>query len=309
MPSSNEELRARVFISCGQKKDSKEPTIATEIAKGLRDVGFDPYIAVEQQTLRDLKRNVFDEVANSEYFLFIDFKREALEGKACNRGSLFAHQELALASYLELDLLAFREDGVKKDDGILQFIQGNLFPFTERATLPNEVISHVQQRIAKGEWSPTWRNELKFNRTPGQFVDMPHQDASRWRYFHIDIRNLHRRRTAMNCFAYLESVKDSSGENIPMKTFELKWEAYTLPNAHILAGRERSFDAFCIKHDRPIEMRFLGTCDAFYVQPQILRPGKYELTYFVVADNFPPVRRSFTLQLGESVESTTLELA
>jgi len=306
MTTSKEELRAKVFISCGQRKDSEEPAIASQIAERLTEMGFDYYIAVEQQTLRDLKRTVFEQLADSEYFLFIDFKREALDGKDC-RGSLFAHQELALASYLELDLLAFREDGVKQDDGILRFIQGNLFPFTERADLPDLVVSHIKRRMAKGEWSPKWRNELQLSRTSGQCVDMPHPDGSVWRYFQIDISNLHRRKTAMNCFAYLESVKNESGDDIPMKTFELKWEAYTLPNAHILAGSKRSFDGFCIRHDRPPKLEFLGTCDAHYNHPQISQAGKYVLTYLAVSENFPPVRKSLTLMLGETLQSTTLD--
>lgn len=69
-------LRARVFISCGQSKGSDEPKMAEEISKRLTDLGFDPYVAVAQQSLRGPKENIFEQLSRSEYFLFVDFKRE-----------------------------------------------------------------------------------------------------------------------------------------------------------------------------------------------------------------------------------------
>ena len=96
------DLRARVFISCGQSKDTDEPKIAEKISKRLTALGFDPYVAVAQQSLRGLKENIFEQLSRSEYFLFVDFKRERLEGTSDHRGSLFSNQELALASFLEI---------------------------------------------------------------------------------------------------------------------------------------------------------------------------------------------------------------
>src|SRR5712692_545511 len=107
------DLRARVFISCGQAKGSAEESTASALAARLQVEGFDPYIAVQEQTLRGLRENIFAQLAQSEYFVFIDFKREPLEGTdppVC-RGSLFTHQELAIASYLDMPLLAFQESG------------------------------------------------------------------------------------------------------------------------------------------------------------------------------------------------------
>jgi len=84
-------------------------------------LGFDPYVAVQEQTLRGLKENIFRQLSYSQYFIFVDFKREKLEDKdAMYRGSLFSHQELALASYLDIPVLALQETGIKKNDGILR---------------------------------------------------------------------------------------------------------------------------------------------------------------------------------------------
>lgn len=68
--------KARIFISCGQRKDTDEVAIANQIADKLeKELGFEsPYIAVQEQRLEGVKENIFRRLSNSEYFLFIDFK-------------------------------------------------------------------------------------------------------------------------------------------------------------------------------------------------------------------------------------------
>jgi hypothetical protein len=305
---TDDELRARVFISCGQNKSSDEPALALEISTRLTALGFDPYVAVGEQSLRGLKENIFEQLDRSEYFVFIDFKRERMNGTDQHRGSLFSHQELAVASYLNIDVLAFREQGVKPNDGILGFIQGNAIPFHEREKLPELVARHVSERMRDGSWNPRWRNELVLERKQGQFLDVANSTGYMHRYFQVGVRNRHHRRTAMNCYAYLEKViLLDTGAEVPLKIFELKWEGYMQPNAHVRASAVRSFDAFCIRHDVPSELKFYGPCDASYLFPRIGEPGRYQLTYSVVADNFPPARRLFVLSLNSSLASTTLD--
>src|ERR1022692_4579924 len=113
---------------CGQSKGTNEEVTASAVAGRLQKLGFDPWVAVREQTLRGLKENIFEQLAKSEYYIFVDFKREELANTAppvCRgslfshqaldantappvcRGSLFSHQELALASYLQIPVLAF----------------------------------------------------------------------------------------------------------------------------------------------------------------------------------------------------------
>ena len=140
-------LQARVFISCGQQKGTDEVEIAHNIAEKLEKMGFEPYIAVEEQTLKGMKENIFQRLSESEYFVFIDFKRERLsklkngnlEDTSKHRGSLFSHQELAVATFLDIKALSFREKETKEDDGILKFIQANSIEFTDRHLLPDVV--------------------------------------------------------------------------------------------------------------------------------------------------------------------------
>jgi hypothetical protein len=199
---SSEKPRARVFVSCGQNKDSVEPVLATDIKRRLIELGFDPYVAVGEQSLRGLKENLFEQLNKSEYFVFVDFKRERLDGLDSHRGSLFSHQELAVASFLDIDVLAFQEQGVKQNDGILGFIQGNAIAFSDREKLPEQVAARVQQLLQVGAWDSRWRNELVLEREATYFSDalrVPHQKMGR--FFHIGVRNLHHRRAAMNCCA------------------------------------------------------------------------------------------------------------
>jgi hypothetical protein len=303
--------RARVFISCGQNKDTNEVAIAGEIKARLEKLGFDPYIAVEEQTFRGLTENIFRQLSSSEYFIFVDFKREKLEAEDVHRGSLFSHQELALASYLlgrdtEIKLLALQEAGVKKDDGILKFLQANAIPFTEadRHLLPSVIADKVTQR----GWDPKWRNELVLERDPKQFTDPFVRNVGKSaRFFHISVRNPHRDKIATNCYVYLEkATKLLPTTAIPIQTVELKWRGYRAPNARILPQTTRDFDAFFIFHDSPTTLQFQAFTDASDFHPYIVGAGSYELQYVVVSDIFPPARRTFNLNLSSSLESTVL---
>ena len=317
-------LRARVFISCGQNKQSDETSIASGIAVRLQDLGFDPYIAVQEQSLRGLKENIFEQLSKSEYFVFVDFKREHIvesgastlvaspQGRRSRssqicRGSLFSHQELAIASYLDTPVLAFQESGVKNDDGILRFLQANAIPFTDRHLLPNVVADQVRRR----GWNPEWRNELVLERDASQMSDaiVANLDPpKKGRFFHIIVQNRHQHKTATNCYAYLEKATNlNMGTGIPVKAVELKWAGYMLPNAHIPPGIARHFDAFWIHQDLPGQLQFNAFCDSTDYKPRIGGEGEYELSYVVISDNFPAVRRSFMLSLNESLDLTTLK--
>jgi hypothetical protein len=64
-------IKARIFISCGQNEgDEKE--IAIKIADKFQGMGFDPYIAIEEQVLKGFTENILPRLDESEYYLFID---------------------------------------------------------------------------------------------------------------------------------------------------------------------------------------------------------------------------------------------
>jgi hypothetical protein len=302
-----DEPRARVFISCGQSKGSGEVEIASKIAHRLHQLGFDPYIAVQEQTLRGLKENIFAQLSKSEYFVFVDFKREQLArtDPPVHRGSLFSHQELALASYLDIDALVFQESAVKQDDGILRFLQANAIGFKDRHLLPNVIADEVQKR----GWDARRRNELVLERNPAQYSDTRIMQLQKvGRFFHIGVRNRHPNKTATNCYVYLEkAAKLEPPIEIPFKAVEFRWAGYSQPNAHIPPRTARAFDAFFVLHDLPLQLQFNTFSTATDFVPYIQGEGRYELKYSAVADNFPAARASFILNLNASLPLTTLE--
>ncbi len=309
MPTDpSDSARARVFISCGQAKGSDEVETAAEIGRVLEELGFEYYIAVEEQSLRGLKENIFGRLESSEYFIFVDFKREQFVGEPVCRGSLFSHQELAIASYLDIPVLALQETGVKQDDGILRFLQANAIRFTDRHLLSAVVADEVRKR----RWANDWRNDLVLERPdPTQHGDAQMVVAGirkMGRFFHIGVRNRHIRKMARNCYVYLEGATRLAPHTaIPVRAVEIKWEGYTLPSAHIPPGTIRSFDGFYIFHDEPTRLQFQLFTDATTFIPDVHGEGKYELCYSVVADNFPTARCSFLLNLRRLLGSTTLE--
>jgi len=305
--------KAKVFISCGQRKKADELQTAQEIGKRLTELGFDYYIALEEQTLRGVKDNIFRQLESSEYFIFIDFKREKIStssGKAEYRGSLFSHQELALASFMDIPLLAFQEKGVKQEDGIMRYLQANSIRFTDKHLLADVVSSE----IIKLGWKPGWKNALVLGRESEQYMDLvrpaPDGGTIPVRFFHIVVRNLHPHKTALNCYVYLAKAKNlSTGIELPLETVEFKWAGYVMPNANIFSSSQRAFDAVWFDRPNPSRPRFSTYSDSGRYLPEfsIAGKGNYELSYLVVSENFPPCTSTFILRVGDKIEDFKLE--
>jgi hypothetical protein len=300
------QVRARVFISCGQSDVGDERQIADQIRLRLEQDGFDPYVAVKEQSMRGVRENIFEQLRKSEYFVFIDFKREALTvaNPARHRGSLFCHQELAIASFLEIELLALQEESVARE-GLLGYIQANATPFTDRNSLHHVVADKIKTR----GWTSGWRNELELEgREPVDNVGTPHGVA---KFFHVNVKNKHRNKWAINCCAYLESaIQRSTGTSIPLETIEFKWAGTQLASVGIAPGKARKFDACLILQKEPIGILFNVRTDSTEYVPRFPNEaGEYQLTFVVTSENFPPVRATFLLRLAKSYGETTLTLA
>lgn len=297
---SNSQIKAKVFISCGQTKDTDEVEIAYKIARRLEQLGYEPYVAVEQQTLRALIENIFKQLESSEYFIFIDFKREKIihsSNEEIHRGSLFCHQELAIAAYLEIPFIAFHEKGVKTEDGIMRFLQGNSIPFSDRHLLPSAIADKVQNN-----WNPSWKNQLCFYRDPNEFSDRPPN-----RFFHICVKNLHMHKPAINCYVYLKELFDRRNNvSLPLETIELKWAGYTYPNASIDPGGVRYFDAIWVSHEKPSDIKFKTFADSKRFEPKINEIGEYELTFSVISGNYQPITDKFLLNVGQNLDDIKL---
>ncbi|MGO9644797.1 MAG: hypothetical protein ACLPY5_08635 [Candidatus Bathyarchaeia archaeon] len=306
MNDSDGEIKAKVFISCGQREQSDEACIAQDIEARLRELHYDPYVAVEEQSPLGVKENILGQLESSEYFLFIDFKREQFANETFCRGSLFSHQELAIASYLNIELVAFQEEGVKKHDGLMGFLHINAIPFTDRKQLPDRVVDEIQKR-----WNPRWKNRLLLEPDVRDSDVAFNRLEQKWtKYFHVRVKNLNPRKMATNCYAYLERVRRiTENADIPIETIEFKWSGYTLPNAVVGAGSSRSFDAFYVLIDDPGQLCFRAIVfsDATSFIPTIPGTGDFHLTYLVISENFPPARRTFKVHVSERLQDLRFE--
>lgn len=299
-------LKAKVFISCGQRRDAEEVEVVRAIAKVFEGLGFDPYIAIQEQTLRGLKENIFSQLTTSEYLLFVDFPRENFGDSSERRGSLFSHQELAIASYLDLPVIAFQQKGVKPLDGMLGILQANAIPFDDAKKLPEM----VRQQVNKAGWRADWKNALAIKRTPAEFDDarivgQPGQPNAR--FFHLTVGSLNPYKPAVNCTAYVEGIRDLR-TNLPVtfRTAELKWAGYVLPSVAIMPASSRELDAFFVLHDNPLTMHFNCFTDSGYFMRPICGPGQFRLDYLIVSENFPQARISVTATVGNTIADATL---
>jgi hypothetical protein len=305
-------MKARVFLSCGQDRVSQEPEIAFRVKEKVVELGFECYVAVAEQSLLGLRENIFSQLQASDYLIFIDFKRDRLDVTELNvhRGSLFSHQELAIASYLQIPALVLQEDGVKPLDGMLRVLQANPIPFSDRRDLDSIVAKQLRQKIDRQEWSTQSRNTLSLHLPECPFSDALQVGGGKLRHFLVSVKNNHWRKQALGCFAYLEAVEDLRATRpIKVETIEFKWSGSTLPSVRVEPLLSRRFDAFQFTHTNPIAISFKLFTDSTEYFPQIVEPGRYKLTFAVMSQTFEPARASFVLEYGQTLDSIRFEPA
>jgi hypothetical protein len=296
---------ARVFVSCGQR-DGDEMEVVHRLEALLRSKGFEPYVAKYQQSLRSLRENIFDRLSEqTEYFLFIDFRREKVGESEDRRGSVFSHQELAIASFLDFeeDIIVFQEHGVLERDGMIGAFQANAHRFQDRS----ELLKDIEKRIEEN-WHNNWRRKLVLDNNPS-CVAVRQQSGATGFFFHVIVKNRHIRATARNCYAHLRSKTDAvTNQPIPFEAAALKWAGYSFPNAVVPPASFRRFDAVWFDSSSPQYPRFNIFSDWPQNRPDLHGPGVWMLEYEVISENVSgstiplvlEVRDDGTVRFGES---------
>jgi hypothetical protein len=317
-------MKAQIFLSCGQNHEERPIAEAIKNKVEKSDLGFGCYVACEVQDLRDLRDIIFKRLEESDYFIFVDFKREELkkdkDGKLIYRGSLFANQELAVASYIGLGdcVLLLQEEGVERD-GVLNAVLANLkedetrFKSAEKDALPDRVYELIKTKLDNHEWTNQTRNTLTLSVYPhSQYLS---REGGRivFRPFHIQVENLHHRKDARNCLVYLDEVVNlTTNKKIShgWETAEFKWAHTKLAAVRITPKPSyRFFDAaWLFKNQGGIEMAFFNPFAPAHTDyyPYKLGPGKYCLAFSVISDNFDPVHKNFIFEFGQTLESGKL---
>jgi len=299
---------ARVFLSCGQRDQRGETSIAQKIAKELQPE-FQTYIAKGERTLEGLKENIFRRLAMSDYFLFVDFRREQLANLDVCRGSVFCQQELALASFLRLPALGFRQRGLEQLPGVMQAIQMNCEEFGGARGLPKQIRRRVTET-----WDPVQWNTLVVERDSSEFTTAtPVGTASRCRFYHAVVRNAGPR-LAQACAVYPTAIRrvppgdlNVEGKFDP-KLVEFKWGGTGYPLLPIPAGKGRDVDVICVAEDKPSVAHLMLNIDSGNFARSLEGPGDFEIESQVVSESFGTVNFGLTVSLGRKIEDVRVEL-
>lgn len=307
--------KARAFISCGQK-GAREREFARAIQTLVRNKGFVPYLAFENHSSKALTEGIYAHLRTADYFLFVDFQRENLEGTGECRGSLFSNQELAIASFLEVNSLYFVERGIREREGVLGSIQGNPIIFESR----DDLVSQVAHEIEAANWNPRDRRELRIERTQGecQAADAPaigSGKATRVRYYHVRLRNSSTRIPATDCTVQVLGIRQvGHGGVIVPDVKEMKFKHITWPTVFIPPGTDREFDGMLVSEDSP-NKAILGMLNNPYVDNSriteicsVFGPGESEVDIVAYSREFAPARATLVIRLGSRIEEADLRL-
>ena len=206
-------MGSKIFLSCGQSND-RERRAAARLKDELINQGFDVYVAIRAQSIQDVNSGIINELKRSDYYVFVDFRREKLGGCASReyRGSLFTHQELAIATVSGFErVLFFREKGVKLE-GLMRYMGANAIPFDSEEDLVNALAAAFRERAwrtdysrhliaAKLTWSATSISVPWFGNTwfSGYFL-------------FLDIENRRRDQAAFDTIARLEFIQPAGSK-------------------------------------------------------------------------------------------------
>jgi hypothetical protein len=141
-------------------------------------------------------------------------------------------------------------------------------------------------------------------------VDLVNNQPTPARFFHIAVTNGEEERIARNCYTYLLSLKDKdSGQELVRQSFELKWRGYPLPNASILPGHHRKFDAFWVFKARPEVLIPSAFLDSNALLPNARGTRTYLSTYVVISENFKSKAATFELHLDTDLSKVGIRSA
>lgn len=301
-------MAGKVFISCGQA-DPTEKLFVNKLAQWLKEEKyFNPYAAIDVQTLEDINSSIIRELESSDYFLFIDLKREEITEEKTTikeyRGSLFSHQELAIAYYLGFERVIFLKHKDVKLEGFFKYIHSNPKEFSNYP----EIFSIIEKELEDKKWSPNFSRHLDVRLCPKPSIIFNYEDdsGSRDQYiWHAEIINNNNFKPARNTIAMLWRIEKDSSEFELHDKSPLKWaEQLQEYSAFIPPEDSLKFDLFAINTDELSKVYLHSRKDVYPRLPIISTPGNYKLEYKLFAEGFPPLNFCIELTLTGNWEST-----
>jgi hypothetical protein len=250
----------------------------------LRGLGFDPYVAAQVQSILDLNGEIIGELKRSDFFLFIDFRREEVATGQC-RGSLFTHQEAAIAYSLGFQKMLFlRQRGVRSE-GMLAYIVSNV-PCFDRHT---DVVQSARQAVFQAGWVSTYsRNLIVSNlRWSRQVNYRDHTGAISVQILHADIENHRPDIGSVGTVARLSALMVNGNRVESPDKSHLKVSGQPGYAQTILPGSHGAFDFLALALGQPHTLILNSALDVRPRGALIGEPGDYILEYEVFAPGLP----------------------
>jgi hypothetical protein len=189
-------VKPRVFLSCGQRKNELQE--ARKIKAALTD--FDVYIAADQKDTIENPRAILRELRRSDYFLLVNFRRD---DDPLIKGSLYAHQELAIAHSLDMRIRVVSQCGAV-DRGMVQYLMCNIPKFDSA----DQCVKAVLDAVTSGD--DPWTADYTRTLLAGD-IDPPTEPITyglrEGLMFHLPIYNRRLGSAAENCVVRLMRCK------------------------------------------------------------------------------------------------------
>lgn len=295
--SDNQPHRAKIFLSCGQAaQDEKEFAQKLKVELESEKYNFQVFVAIAENTIKDLDKELLDHLKISDYFLCINFRREIISdiySKQCSyRGSLYTNQEIAMASavgFTSENMLIFSQKGIDRD-GLLRTLVTNNCDFSDNNELWNLIVNKIKV------WDYRYSRCLLVSKAYFNGGPWPWRRKQEW----IAVMKVENRRSqwiASNCVAHLKSIQKRNGEIInseetyPLKACGIEQFSHTIwPHSAV------KFDMLSIGVNET-QIYLHTRNDVGY--PVIAKgTGIYLLTYEVYAEDFPVIEVKVDLAVG-----------
>jgi len=298
-------MSGKVFISCGQSGDD-ELNVAKEISDWFIVNSYKTYVAVQIHTLFELNSEIIDELKSSDFFLFVNFKRERIIKKSESiiyRGSLFANQELSIAYSMNFEKMLFINQKHVIKEGVLKYFVSNTPEFENY----NEVLEIVKNAVKDSDWNPTYsRNlicdNLRWSDTSIRYID--HTGIKDVKVLYIDVNNNRPDIGALDTVARLKSITLNGETRLSSDRSDLKcagamgYSKTIWPNDHI------AFDLLSIDMNTQINVYLHSSLDVRPRRPIISEIGTYILEYEVYATSFPVLTFKVQLDLTGNISTS-----
>lgn len=304
-------MPGKIFISCGQAT-ADEKKVAADLETWLKGKGFNPYVAIQTQSLQDVNSDIIENLKLSDYYIFIDFRRDKISKlKFCHaeyRGSLFTNQELAIAYLLEFQHVIYLRENKVRLEGLGQYLLSNAWIFKNKS----DVVPLIQEEMNKRTWEKTYSRHFVVSGPidAGQWPFRDHTGASVRQIWHISVENRRTDLAAFNAVARLDKITVPNGStgNSRDRSF-LKWagkkEAF---HNTILPIDQANFDCLSIDVANPFCVYLHSEEDRHPRQPVISHVGLYILHYELLAIGFPKTNFDIEINLTGNINTTTLRL-